>query len=94
MSISVEFEHSVTTHTNKKGQDVYKLHAEEGYSKDVDVLAKMTDTGNGYLFKFPSYSSVVDDIHMAIGYSEVEYIAELFEYAKAAHPERFNRRWS
>ena len=75
-----EYKHKITTSINKKGYKTYKLRAEEGYCFDVDVLAKLQDTGNGYLLKVPSYSSCEMDRYLNIGYAEIEYIAELYEF--------------
>jgi hypothetical protein len=62
--------------TNK--ENVWKLKVgknDPNYTLPAEsLLAKMTDTGNGYIFKFPSHSSVYQDHYVCIDYSEAEYI--------------------
>jgi hypothetical protein len=59
----------VTTKGNKG-----KITAAAGYCAGVDVLAKVTNTGNGYVFKFPAFSSMTQDNYVCLKYDEAEYI--------------------
>lgn len=36
----------------------------------------LTDTGNGFKIKFPSYRSVEQDIYMSLDYSQAAYLKE------------------
>ena len=51
-----------------------------GYSQGVDILADVEITGNGYIFKFPSYSSMEQDNYVCLDYSEAEYIYQFMKF--------------
>lgn len=36
----------------------------------------LTDTGNGFKIKFPSYSSIEQDIFMSLDYSQAAYLRD------------------
>ena len=60
----------------KKG----KLRAYQGYPPGEDVLCKFKDTGNGYIFKFPSHSSIHQDNYICMDYSEAEYLVKVLNF--------------
>lgn len=61
-----------------------KLKAVSGYNIGVNTLCKMKDTGNGFIFKFPTYSSINQENYVCLDYAEAEYIWKLLDhhYAK------------
>lgn len=63
-----------------EGDDELLLKAKGGYSSHVDVLASAKDTGNGFIFHFPSYSCATQDNYICMGYDEAEYIRKLLTY--------------
>lgn len=70
----------MTTEKIKTKGDVTKLLACSGYSPHVNLLAKCTNTGNGYIFKFPSYSVVQQDNYICLDYCEAEYIMQIMNH--------------
>jgi len=60
--------------------NVYKLRAVDGYHSEVDILCKLTDTGNGYIFKLPSYSSTSQVNYICMDYAEADYIFKLLKH--------------
>ena len=67
----------MTTEIIKSKGDVHKLIALEGYGEGVSTLAKLTDTGNGYIFKFPTYTSTDQTNYICMDYAEADYIRTL-----------------
>jgi isocitrate lyase len=69
----------------KKTTRGYKIIASggdwvEGYKNNT--VAKVTNTGNGYIFKFHSYSSVHQDQYVCLDYSQAAFMLRLLrEYA-------------
>jgi hypothetical protein len=63
----------------KKTRSGLKLVAGASYASHVcgKVLAKMKDTGNGFIFKIPSYGSTVQDNYICLDYAEADYIRQL-----------------
>jgi hypothetical protein len=61
---------------NKDGTK-YKLLSDALYTVDNKLLAKMKETGNGFIFKFPSWTSSNQDNYVCLDYSEAEYMREL-----------------
>ena len=57
-----------------------KLKAVKGYNKGVDTLCKMKNTGNGFIFKFPTYSCVQQENYTCLDYAEAEYIWKLLDH--------------
>jgi len=57
-----------------------KLRAYQGYPPGADVLCKFKDTGNGYIFKFPSYSSIYRDNYICMDYDEAGYLAKVLQF--------------
>jgi hypothetical protein len=51
----------------------------KGYSENVTILAKGRDTGNGYIFKLPSFSSIIQDKYICMDYSDAEYIYHMLK---------------
>ena len=43
-----------------------------GFAEDVQgkTLCKMKDTGNGFITKFPSFSSVMQDYYVCLDYAQ------------------------
>ena len=60
--------------------DSYVLKAGGGYTPGVDTLCEITDTGNGYIAYFPSYSSTMQDNYICMDYSEADYLRKLLAY--------------
>ena len=56
-----------------------KLSALEGYSSHVDKLAKLKDTGNGYVIKFYSYNTEKQDKVLKLDYDEAAYLLEMLK---------------
>lgn len=63
-----------------EGEDEHLLKAKGGYSSHVDILASVKNTGNGYIFHFPSYSCTTQDNYICMGYAEADYIRKLMNY--------------
>ena len=42
----------------------------KGYSKENSVACELTDTGNGYIAKFPAHGSTDQDQYISIGYDD------------------------
>jgi len=55
----------------------YRLLSDAFYTVDNKLLAKMKDTGNGFIFKLPSWTSTNQDNYVCLDYSEAEYMREL-----------------
>lgn len=70
------------THEVKEKSTGLKLIAGKGYASDVQnkALAKLKDTGNGYIFKIPAFTSTQQDNYLCMDYSEAEYVYELLKY--------------
>jgi hypothetical protein len=70
------------------GENTYVLKANAGYTKDVDVLCSIEDTGNGYIANFPSYSSCEQENYICMDYAEADYLRKLLTYLfKKQHTE-------
>lgn len=63
------------TYDSDKG--IAKISAASGYHSDIKTLAKLKDTGNGYIIKFKSYSPVEQDSYICIGYGHADYLKKL-----------------
>ncbi len=50
------------------------LIAGKDYGFTGSKLAKLTDTGNGFIFKNYSHSSMYQDNYICLSYSEAEYL--------------------
>lgn len=48
------------------------------WTKKNETLMKMTDTGNGYICKFPSWSSTSQDHYVCLDYAQIEYIVQAY----------------
>lgn len=66
--------------------DTYALRASKGYRSAVDILSTVKDTGNGYIFFFPSYNSAEQENYVCLDYSEAEYIRKLLCYLQKGAP--------
>ena len=62
----------MTTETVARKGRVVKVRCGEGYAPSAigRIIAKVTDTGNGYIAKFPAYSSTEQDHYVCLDYSE------------------------
>lgn len=64
----------VTKETVRKKGDVVTVRAAGGYLKHVEKLLIMTNTGNGFIAKFPACTSAEQDNFVCLDYSEAEYL--------------------
>ena len=73
----------------EKTRTGYKLIADDDeYAPHVvgKPLARMTDTENGLIFKFPSFVSTQQTNYICMSYSEADYIRQLLNtYWKEIH---------
>ena len=60
----------------------YFLWAHEGYCSDVGLLCAVQDSGNGYIFHFPSYSSAEQENYICMDYAEADYVLKLLTYIR------------
>ena len=58
------------TYDSDKG--IAKIGASGGYYSDIKTLAKLKDTGNGYVIKFKE-----QDNYICIGYEQADYLKKL-----------------
>lgn len=58
----------------------YTLKAGGGYTTGVDTLCHLTDTGNGYIAYFPTYSNTHQDNYICMDYSEADSLRKLLSY--------------
>jgi hypothetical protein len=56
------------------------------------VVAKLKDTGNGVILKFPSLSSVQQDNYICLDYAEAAYAYKLLKKFAKKEKERLARR--
>lgn len=63
-----------TTETAIVKDNIIKVKADKGYNKGLSTLCKLTDTGNGYIAKFPSHSNCFQDQYVCLDYDEAEYL--------------------
>ena len=64
----------MTTETVRRKDNVVRVKARSGYNKGVGLLCRLKDTGNGYIAKFPSHSSVEQDNYLCMDYAEASYL--------------------
>ena len=70
----------------KKTKSGHKIIADDSWNPEYQgkTVAKVTDTGNGYIFKFPSYNCVCQTEYICMNYSEAAFILRLLkEYEDA-----------
>ena len=60
--------------------DTTVLMAGKGYNSHIGVLSSVKDTGNGYIFFFPSYSSAEQENYVCVDYAEADYILKRLSY--------------
>ena len=73
-------EKAIRLETNTFESDSYILEAVNGYSNGVGVLCHITDTGNGFIAHFPSYSSCNQENYICMNYAEAEYLRKLLSF--------------
>ena len=57
---------------------------DKGYIKRGDIACKATDTGNGFIAKFPANSSVTQDYYVCLDYSQArDLVLALSPFKKA-----------
>lgn len=54
--------------------------ANRGYNFGVGSLCNAEDTGNGYIFHFPSYTPVYQDNYICLNYAEADYIFQVMKF--------------
>jgi len=66
----------MTTQTIKRKGNAVKVIAGSDYSPHVRwrALANVTNTGNGYIAKFKSFSSARQDNYVCLDYAEAHYL--------------------
>lgn len=70
----------VTEYVTSGDDDTTVLMAGKGYNPHVNVLSSIRDTGNGFIFYFPSHSSTEQDNYVCVDYAEADYIRKLLTY--------------
>jgi hypothetical protein len=73
-------EKAIRLETNTFESDSYLLEAVSGYSPGVEVLCRITDTGNGFIANFPSYSNCSQENYICMDYAEAEYLRKLLSF--------------
>lgn len=67
-------------YTIKRRDNVVKIRAEDSYGWRQDIvgetLCKVTDTGNGYIAKFPAFNSTEQDNYVCLDYAEADYLLQ------------------
>jgi hypothetical protein len=66
-------------------KSVIKLIAGEGYLHPGRRLAKLRDTGNGFIIKVDSWTNCDQDNYICLDYSEAEYLRLLLEKANQVY---------
>lgn len=61
-------------------ENVFVLQAGARYDSNVDVLCRLTETGNGYIAYFPSYSPCIQDNYICMDYSEADNLRKLLTH--------------
>ena len=74
-TITYDTEGSIETLTHKG--DKCKIVGTYGYTHPDLLLAKGKSTGNGYIFKFPTCSSMHQDHYICMDYAEADYIRKM-----------------
>lgn len=62
--------------------DTLKVYSKEGYTYSNRLLAKITDTGNGFIFKSKSWSRTEQDNYICMDYSEAELLLNMLKHFK------------
>lgn len=65
----------------QKGSKTF-VEANFGYNPGVDKLARIEDTGNGYICKFYSHLSTRQDNYICLDYDEAEYLLHALQFIK------------
>lgn len=65
----------------QKGSKTF-VEANTGYTPGVEKLARIEDTGNGYICKFYSYQSTRQDNYICLDYDEAEYLLEALKFIR------------
>lgn len=73
-------EKAIRLETNTFESDSYILEAVHGYAGGVEVLCHITDTGNGFIANFPSYSSCHQENYICMNYAEADYLSKLLSF--------------
>jgi len=59
--------------------DTIKLIAGSKYSQPGNTLAKVTDTGNGFVCKFPAWTCIQQDNYVCLSYAEAAYLFKILK---------------
>lgn len=62
--------------------DTLKVYSKEGYTYSNRLLAKITDTGNGFIFKSKSWISTEQDNYLCMDYTEAELLLNMLKHFK------------
>jgi len=82
MSNTIVFSEDLMTTEVTRTSDKIKVRAGDGYVYGVDELCTLDDTGNGFIAKFHSNSSIEQPTYFSLDYSHASYLlmALLTEY--------------
>jgi hypothetical protein len=56
--------------------NVLKIKSNASYTSAGGTLCKITNTGNGYICKFPSWASTQQDYYVCLNYEQADYLAK------------------
>jgi hypothetical protein len=63
-----------TSQTVERDDNVAKVIQGEGYYHPGQPSVELTDTGNGYIAKFPSHESTTQDYYVCLDYAQARDI--------------------
>jgi hypothetical protein len=66
----------------KKTKIGHKIVASGGTDSVDKTVAKITDTGNGYIVKFPAHSSMHQHYYVCLDYSQAAFLYRLLSEYK------------
>ena len=58
----------------ERKDNVVKIKSTKEYTQDNKLLMKVTDTGNGFICKSPTWSCLDQDNYICMDYSEAHHI--------------------
>ncbi len=67
----------------EEGTENCIVSAHKGYTTNVDMLCKLTNTGNGYIAYFPTYNCVDQDNYICMDYAEADYLLKALTFLRS-----------